>query len=587
MRTLKLMLASSLSLVSLSSFAAADVLYVRASAPGGGNGQSWATAFRSLQDAFNQARSTPQVDQIWVASGTYKPHASNRNIAFVPRSNLALYGGFAGTETSIAQRIAGSNVTTLSGDLQGNDGSGFVRRTDNSRHVVTVDTFAGVTIDGFTIAAGNADFAGEAYLGGGALYIRGSTATVSNCVFRDNIAGGTAPDLGGFGGALLLRGGTTTVKNCRFEANRGMNGGALGIVGFEPDRTEIDTVVSMTSCDFISNFSPSQTGGAIYSATGSPLFGGVVGRITARECNFIDNTAEYYGAWTDYNAPELLVEDCVFRGNSSVAHGGAFATGWTAGPESSIPATLRRCVFENNELLNDYDGSAVFAQARSVLMEHCTVRNNIGQTCIRSGPVIGFSAGSKNLTLVNCLVHDNTGTGVFAFRNPQLRVISSTIARNVSGVTGGLAGGIETSAGFIQVTNSILWNNRRGGIMDEQAQLRAFDTPIQLNFSIVQGLTGLLGGTGNLGADPRFIAPLAGNFRLGPDSPAIDAGSNSAVPIGIVADLARASRFINDPTRPDTGAGIGPIVDIGVYERRLIVNGSAVAAPPTRVTSTP
>ena len=48
------------------------VLYVDASARSGGNGASWPSAFQSLQTAL-AASADPDVVQIWVADGTYRP----------------------------------------------------------------------------------------------------------------------------------------------------------------------------------------------------------------------------------------------------------------------------------------------------------------------------------------------------------------------------------------------------------------------------------------------------------------------------------------------------------------------------------
>ena len=47
----------------------------------------------------------------------------------------------------------------------------------------------------------------------------------------------------------------------------------------------------------------------------------------------------------------------------------------------------------------------------------------------------------------------------------------------------------------------------------------------------------------------------------------MDAGKNLDVPGGVTLDLAGLPRFFDDPTVPDTGSGIPPIVDMGAYER--------------------
>ncbi len=86
--------------------AAGGVIYVDANAPPGGNGQTWATAYKYLQDALYKPPSGG--DQIWVAEGTYKPDqdeggnvtAGSRYETFQLISGVAIYGGFAGGESS-------------------------------------------------------------------------------------------------------------------------------------------------------------------------------------------------------------------------------------------------------------------------------------------------------------------------------------------------------------------------------------------------------------------------------------------------------------------------------------------------------
>src|SRR5690606_38607828 len=73
-----------------------------------------------------------------------------------------------------------------------------------------------------------------------------------------------------------------------------------------------------------------------------------------------------------------------------------------------------------------------------------------------------------------------------------------------------------------------------------------------VTYSDIQG--GWVGpGDGNIDADPLWLDPAAGDFRLGAASPCINAGDNSAVPAGITTDLAGLPRFVG-------------IVDMGAYE---------------------
>ncbi|MEJ2722643.1 MAG: hypothetical protein P8181_16115, partial [bacterium] len=88
-------------------------------------------------------------------------------------------------------------------------------------------------------------------------------------------------------------------------------------------------------------------------------------------------------------------------------------------------------------------------------------------------------------------------------------------------------GGLYNSAGDPELTNSILWGNANGDIVN-------LNTSPVISHSLVQGsggsaswnpATGTDGG-GNLDADPLFVDPGAGNLRLNTGSPAIDAGDN-------------------------------------------------------------
>ncbi|SVE04711.1 uncharacterized protein METZ01_LOCUS457565, partial [marine metagenome] len=179
-----------------------NVLYVNSTATGSGDGSSWADAYTDLDEAL---RSEHPCSEVWVASGTYKPGVV-RPAAFLLPPGIAVYGGFAGTESSLDERDVTTNATILSGDL---GAAGVI--ADNAYHVVI--PASGSTLDGFTIENGNASeiFSDDRGLGG-ALWGARIAFSVRNCTFSTNYANQK-------GGAVFLNDVNATFTSCTFSAN--------------------------------------------------------------------------------------------------------------------------------------------------------------------------------------------------------------------------------------------------------------------------------------------------------------------------------------------------------------------------------
>ena len=139
------------------------MLFVDQAATGANTGLTWSNAFTDLQTALASARNC----QVWVAKGVYFPtDTTDRTQAFLLRSGVQVYGGFAGTETLLSQRDWFANPTVLSGDIDHNDTNkdpnGIVPNVSdivgaNAYHVL-VGSGADQTavFDGFIINAGQA-----------------------------------------------------------------------------------------------------------------------------------------------------------------------------------------------------------------------------------------------------------------------------------------------------------------------------------------------------------------------------------------------------------------------------------------------
>jgi hypothetical protein len=163
-------------------------IYVKANASGTNDGSSWIDAYTDIQDALTIAEND---QEIWIAEGVYNPNASDRNVSFVfDKPNMLIYGGFAGTETQLADRDLTANHTSiLSGDLNNNDtGVDFSgnNRSDNSNTIIKANG-ENLLFDGLTISDGQARTGDK--IGAGILKSTlVNVLTIKNCVFKNNVA---------------------------------------------------------------------------------------------------------------------------------------------------------------------------------------------------------------------------------------------------------------------------------------------------------------------------------------------------------------------------------------------------------------
>lgn len=194
--------------------------YVKPFASGTGDGSSWANASNDIQATINALDAAPPTGtgtkELWVAAGTYFPGNTITSTFFV-KSGIRMYGGFLGTETALSQRDFAMNITTLSGDLGMPNIS-----SDNCYHIITAaqtsNTTTGVTIDGFTIRDGNANYASAFYYAnndtnlvirhcsGGGIYILGGINEIANNKIFNNKSIAS-------GGGIFIESGVNTIIN--------------------------------------------------------------------------------------------------------------------------------------------------------------------------------------------------------------------------------------------------------------------------------------------------------------------------------------------------------------------------------------
>jgi hypothetical protein len=263
---------------------AGGILYVDQAASGLQTGDSWVDALRTLQDALQ----VTEACETWVAEGVYYPDEggsqadNDRNATFQLKDGVGVYGGFIGTETARDQRDPATNVTILSGDLNGNDNSNVKynepTRADNSYNVVTGAT--GAILDGFIITAGNANGSTFPNNGGGGISNYNSSPTLMNVTFSSN-----SSELRG--GGMSNHSSNPILTNVIFSGNSTVYwGGGISNLSSSPTLTNVtfsgnSTVFwgsgmvndssspTLTNVTFIGNSTITGTGGGMYNQADS------------------------------------------------------------------------------------------------------------------------------------------------------------------------------------------------------------------------------------------------------------------------------------------------------------------------------
>ncbi len=543
---------------------AQDIRYVDAMAAGSGAGTSWVDAFTDLQAALDVALDG---DELRLAGGTYTPTqlvvaSDPRSATFVVTHGLRFLGGYAGAAGPDPDaRDPVLHETVLSGNL----GS-----SATALKIVWINSSGKTLLDGLTVAMG-AEPAGGMH--GDGVVVEGGTIEIRSCRF--------GPDGTGLGGARVVLNSThAVIDECSFV-----------------DNFTTTWITALASYDSTVDLRRSTVSGGhgTYASTGVEAAGG---SLAITDCLFTGNAVTPLAV----AAGELTLDGCRFESN----HSGNMRGGGLSAVDSSVRAA--RCDFSDNDVWvyspsspssEGGKGGAVYLEDSASTFVNCSFRGNRALSGMQGGT--GGAAWVKGgaATFTNCAFRGNrseatgsTGSrgGAAWISNAAVSFRNATVAFNTAHkdmpdiVAHGLCGGIF---GPCTVSNSILWGNADdvGNVQDAQL----FSGPSTVDGSCVMGLTGSLGGVGNIGADPAFAdvpgadglpGTLDDDLRLSASSPCLDAGSNDALPAdeldidrdGDVAeplplDLDGTGRRADDLLAPDAGVGAAPLADMGAWER--------------------
>lgn len=511
----------------------AIVYFVDAEQPDGGDGLSWNTAFNDLQvalDSLNEKScdqiTAPNIPEIWLANGTYLPSKDKNGISpsdprdatFFLDFDVKIYGGFAGHETSIAERDWQMNTTIISGDL------GTLQDTsDNAYTIWHFETISNKCIlDGLTMQDGNASGTDlQQRSNGSACYLAYpalGTISIENCTFKNNNSLGS--------GAIFISGqppfpyitiNTSFIKDCFFYDNHAGSGAAIYSTG-------ADSIVIVNSL-FQNNRADFSAGG-VFMNNGSIL-----------DCTFNTNTADF-GAGVRMNAGAIMncvfnentaadrgagvwmtngsISSCTFKDNVANLGGGIYYNSFNGG-------TIANSIFYNNQA---EQGAGIFYNGAKGKIINSSFHNNASND---NGGDIWIETFSDSLTISNSIFGNNAGNGESIFNRDTLSVIQQNcdFIDTVFVCTDTLVTYYDTS--FISIHHSLLEENNCPNLVE-------------------------CGGGMLFNQDPEFVDSLNGDLRLRASSPARDVGDNSALPMNITTDIAGYERIQ------------ASTVDMGAYE---------------------
>lgn len=454
---------------------------------------------------LSEALDTPGVREIWVAQGVYVPTSpSITNLAtFGMNCDVAIYGGFVGAETYREQRDPAAHPTILSGDLAGNDGQAPWWYDDNAIKLVS-SVRGQVRLDGLTIRDG---FSRD--LNDGAVFSRGGSLTIDNCLVTENWAFQ--------GSAVQARGTDVLVSDSLFLNNHAGS-------------CEAGCSMSLASGTAV-------LVNSVFEQTPNPLCGGTrsaveleVDGASLLGCRFVGHYASgnYSGAGTALTTTDsdnVAIVNCEFIGNRMRSPNGYGNVRGVAARLSGTGHLISNCLFIGNraENVETASGSALYIDDPSPVVANCTFAHNSVEADFPISAGARFSSASSQL--INCI-----------FRGNRAGVRTDAVAQ-IDYINGALI------------------------------------TPVNCN---IQNWNDGLPGINTFSANPRFIDPLGPDgvsgtgdedYRLAADSPCVDAGDTSRLPLDVL-DLDRDGNT-SEPLPLDLAGAWrvnGAHVDIGAYE---------------------
>ncbi len=324
------------------------------------------------------------------------------------------------------------------------------------------------------------------------------------------------------GGGMFNDSGSPTVSNCTFSRNSADNSGG--------GMYNSNSSLTLINCAFDENTTAFGNGGAMYNDNSSTHLSG---------CAFTANRAN----------DQIVVSDAGWYCGGAICN---------IGSSAHASMTAINCTFTANSTIGT--GGGILNMSSALTLANCAfVANRTGSIAFEAGTGGSLLSSDGLLIVTNCTFAFNTtiGLGTFAY------------------IVGSYDAELTT-----ELTNCIFWGNSgsRGNSIWDWLDV----SNLTIAYSDVQGG---FNGVGNIDTDPLFVRNPSsgrdgkwgtidddrGDLRLRSESPCLGAGSNTAVPAGIITDLAGRPRIMGVPD----GGRSGAVVDMGAYEAVTVSIGNA------------
>ncbi|MCC7293539.1 MAG: DUF1565 domain-containing protein [Phycisphaerales bacterium] len=423
------------------------VKYVDASISSSGNGNSWATAYKTLTEAVDAASGDWVIK---VAQGSYSPGTEEEDTFLIDTDGVEIYGGYAGLQGQNPDaRDIVDYETILTGVVVVSPS--IVR----AWHVVKFNSGVGTTtiLDGVTIIAGEADrpdetdppVSHEADRNGGGIWIEKGEPVISNCTIKNNTADH-------YGGGVFMQGDSSevgddaTFVNCTFDNNSAVSNGG-GMVA--------DARIAITDCVFKNNdcTGTNTTSGQEHGGGGlwiTPGHGSGSNTVVLAGCNFLDNTAITFGgglAVATATGPAPVLINCQFHENIASDGDSGDSAGMGGGIWSQRPMELVNVTLAKNTCSESNKGGGIFVDTASwqseslVLMTNCILWGNESTNHNNEDDQIHFDDDVQADVIFACIEDLETWTDEGDHNtavSPNFKNINSNLILDGSDCSGGV-----------------------------------------------------------------------------------------------------------------------------------------------------